>query len=205
MGRDAIERDAQVEFLDYKKAAKELAELGVAERPDGDLMRFTLDAEVDSVHEPVELVIGPEAPDGDPARHVKASREALGEIVAAFVHSTRTPETLLIPAAHWRTIIDLVAYELASDEAWLEVDAEASLHQNGRDPLSLLPPDLHLLETLARALSSAITAAGEAEPAEDVYVITMGVPVIFCLSHTGVLRVQCPSAALADQLADHIG
>lgn len=192
-----------MEFLDYKKAAKELSELGVIERPDGDLMRLALDDDVESISEPALLTVGPTRPEDSP-RHIECERAKLGEIIAAFAHSTRTPETLVIPASTWRTIIDLVAYELASDEAWLEVDAEASLHQNGRDPLSLLPPDLHLLETLAGAMAKTIEAAGEAKPTEDIYIVTMGVPVIFCLSHTGVLRIQCPAPAIADQIVDHL-
>ena len=74
------------------------------------------------------------------------------QLAEDLIHTLHLDEVLLIPARTWGSVVNLIAYELAEDESWLSVDAEASLHQNGRDPLQLGPPDLSLVTAMCEAL-----------------------------------------------------
>lgn len=185
-----------MEFLEYNQALKELRAIGVVERADGELRRFGLDLPNDS--DVTTLVFAPEQPgDLNGARFVKMDTDKLPEFVERVCHANHIPEVMVIPAGIWRKIIDLIAFDLAADSAWLEIDAEASLHQNGRDPLLVNSADMHVIRAMTSAL---IEHADDAE--DDVTVAPTQAPMIFEFRCKGELEVVCPSAAIADEIED---
>lgn len=193
-----------MEFLDYKEFVNTLRENHVAPRAEGDLVRFEIEGAPGKAVAPAQRLRF--APKGSPnvsadVRMIITPRERLPDVLDALIHSARISEVAIIPAGQWRTLMDLVAYELASDESWLDVDAEASLHLNTRDPLLLNPPDLHILRTLTGALLSAVEAAGGGEPTQDLTIVAPGSTLIFELDHAGAVNVQCANASVADHLA----
>ena len=194
-----------VEFLDYKEYVGELRAGHVVASDEGDLVRFRVDASGKGGAQVHALLFAPvsfkKAPD-DGATHIATPADSLPQRLDALIHAARLSEVAVVPAGLWRTVMDLVAYELATDESWLDVDTEASLHLNTRDPLLLTPPDLHILRTLAGALLNAVQSAGGGEPAQDLSIVTPGSALVFELDHRGAIRVQCANATLAEHLAE---
>jgi len=196
-----------VEFLEYKAFVDELRTGHVVPSGHADLTRFSIETPDDTDNPRVQihrLLFAPAALCGDVGegvRVIETPAEQVPERLDALIHAARLPEVAIIPAGLWRTVMDLVAYELATDESWLDVDAEASLHLNTRDPLLLLPPDLHILRTLASALLTAVQNAGGGEPAQDLSIVAPGSAMVFELDHRGAIRVQCANGNVADHLA----
>lgn len=184
-----------MEFLDYNETLAHLRPHAVVPRAedeaDPQLVRFFLEAEQRA---PIKLTVG--ATKDDDQYSIARDRTDLGEVAEAIVAGLHIDEIAIFPTSRWREILDLVAFDLAEDEAWLEVDAEAAMHQNGRDPLVLIPRDRHLLVTLINALMN------QAETAtHDLSVVAMDAPVIIQVGHTGILTVWCANEAMADKIA----
>lgn len=184
-----------MEFLDYNEIITHLKPQGVVERAEGEgedqIYRLTLD---DSDQKPSTVVIGGVQDSG--SESIAKDRSALGDAAEAVVSGMHIDEIAIFPTRRWREILDLVAFDLAEDEAWLEVDAEAAMHQNGRDPLILVPRDRHLLTTLINALMNHADA-----PQHEITVVAMDAPVVIHAGHTGILTVWCANEAMADKIA----
>lgn len=172
--------------------------MGVVDKASGDHIRFGLEKQPPHVLEVSEVVItasGVEVESNANARHIQAERERLPELTEGLIHSNHITEVVLIPVASWKAIIDLVAFDLATDESWLEIDAEASLHQNSHDPLFVGGRDLHLV----RAILTSLLANGES-PDADLAILAVGSPMIFEFRCEGALKVICPNVAIADEM-----
>ncbi len=184
-----------MEFLEYKETLAHLKSHGVVERAEGSgedqLIRFDLD---DSEQPPASVRIG--IVDASESEVIQRDRSSLGDAAEAIVAGMHIDEIAIFPTKRWREILDLVAFDLAEDEAWLEVDAEAAMHQNGRDPLVLVPRDRHLLTTLINALMNHAES-----PLHEITVVAMDAPVIIQVGHTGVLNVSCANEAMLDKIA----
>lgn len=140
---------------------------------------------------------GSPEPADEPAawRRLSVPAGDLAATTEALVARAHLGEIALIPASRWRGFLDLAAFELAEDQAWLEVDAEASLHQNGRDPLVLLASSRHVVSTVAGALFK--VASG---PEHDLTIVGMDAPIIIELRHEPRLRLICSSEGVADNI-----
>ena len=108
-------------------------------------------------------------------------------------------ESVLIPVGTWGAIINAVVFDLAGEESWLEIDAEASLHQNGRDPPLVSAREQQVLSAM---ISSLMTNAEGVD--QDLTIAGLGAPLLIEVSHSGALRIMCGSAAIADELAKAI-
>jgi hypothetical protein len=187
-----------VEFFDYNQACKELRALGIVPSGTTPPVRFSLkphDTIAPQVH---TLVFGEgdaltDIPEG--AEAVQVERGKLPRLAEDFVHTLHIDEVIVIPLTTWGAVINLVAFDLVEDDAWLDIDAEASLHQNGRDPLQLGPPDVSLITTLGVALQK----HGESEDA-DITIAATGTPLVMELRHSGRLTLQCGHAGMRDTL-----
>jgi len=191
-----------VEFLDFNEAVKELKAMGVVDTASGDHVRFGLEISpphVQEVHEVVLVSDGAEVETGENARRIDVSREALPELTERLIHGNHMTEVVLVPVSSWKAIIDLVAFDLATDETWLEIDAEASLHQNTHDPLFMGGRELHLVKIILTSL----LASGES-PESDLLILAVGSPMVFQFQCNGVLKVVCPNAAIADEMASSV-
>ena len=132
---------------------------------------------------------------GDPpgARRVAAETGALPALISAILRKEHLREVALCPAMVWAPIVDLVAFDLAQDERWSDIDAEAALHLRTRDPLLLDAADLRLCETIA----GAVFEHGEPDT-HDFAVVAIGAPLTLNVLQRGRLVVWCGNPALAD-------
>ncbi|MFG0257947.1 MAG: hypothetical protein ACF8GE_08615 [Phycisphaerales bacterium JB043] len=136
-------------------------------------------------------------PAQDCTRTHHIERERLPEFCEDMLHSLKLDEAMLIPHHTWGTIVNIAAFDLVDNDAWLQIDAEASLHQNKRDPLEIGPPDFSFIPCLYASLLE----HGEDEAA-DVSLLTLGAPIIVDLRHTGSIVISCASAGLLDTLLE---
>lgn len=184
-----------VEFLAYKSAAPMLTKQGIVEHQEGDLLRFSVN---DKKGVTRRMVIG--APDelesGDDAiRKIDAPKERLPEIAEGIVHRLHFQEAALIPVSRWQDVLDVAAFDLATDERWLDIDAEAAMHQKGRDPLLILPDDRHLIATIVKA----IMTNGESAR-HDLTLTSFDAPFLMRVRYEGALSVWCANDAVADMV-----
>jgi len=187
-----------VEFVPYNEAKAWLTELGALERKDGDSIRLVLDADAVSKTRPGEIVqatIGEASDERRDERHVDAKAETLGEIAEGILHKSHLNQILLIPVGQWRSVLDLLAFSLADDEDWLDIDAEASLHQNSHDALMIQPRQRHIIPKIVNALIE----SGD-DPSHDLTIASVESPLLVEVRPSGTLRLSCLGRDVADQL-----
>lgn len=182
-----------MQFLPFNELLEELRNAGVRSRvSEEEGLRFALTGE-----QAAKLYLGEDEQEAQrlEARFVRVDREQVAALPERLFHKAHVSDVAVAPCATWRPILDAALYELAQDEAWLEIDAEASLHQNGRDPLLLGPDERRVLTVLARgALETGDAKAGFTA-------VGLGSPLLVELRCDGSLLVCCESQALADELA----
>lgn len=181
-----------VEFLSYDKILASLARLGVVEVADGELLHFTLDGS-----EAVRVAIAPKgSPVGAGVEHVfGCPLDRIGEKAEQVLHRLHIGDVAIVPAPRWRDVLDLVVFDLAKDEVWLEVDTDATLHQNVRDPLVVPPKHRHIIRTLV----SSLMANGES-PSHDVTIAGLESPFLMSVAPGRSLTITCPSEGVAQTL-----
>lgn len=170
-----------LEFLAYDRVIDSMATLGVAPQQRDDLVRFSLDAD-----DLQTASIAPE-PDTDAARSLAADAARLPDLLDAALHAFHVHDVMLVPCASWGPVLDLIAFDLAADDAWRDIDAEAALHARSRDPLLMSPDDRHTL----RAVINAIIANGDSEEV-CVAVLAAGAQMVAELRLPAELRLACP-------------
>lgn len=188
-----------MDFLSEQKAIENLREgsINAEQHGDGDdsMLRFSIDSDENAVMS----VAATPWPDAD--YHLTAETpEKLAELLDDVLHAMHIQSVLVMPVSEWRSVLDLVAFELATDEDWQEVDAEASLHQRTRDPLEV-PPDQR--QTML-AMVKAILENGEGE-VTDLNLLAPGVAVVIEVRHPAELRVHSGNRAVLDTLARKLG
>jgi len=193
-----------VEFLPYADAVRALAGHGIIARPEGDFVRFTLNPPApargaqDGAVRRIALAVAPGAQHGCD-QLVTIPAERLCKAPEHILHRAHATEFQLIPVARWRPLLDLLAFDLAADEDWAEVDADAALHQNGRDPLGLLSRQRHLVSIIAAGI-----LGGACGPEHDLTIAAVDSPVVIELRHGGLIVLTCVGHALADSLLSAI-
>jgi len=188
-----------VQFIPYKEFLDEVRSAGVAANQSGGQVMFTLTS-ADGALQPARVRIGsgsaPGASEQDD-RSVVSSAERLPELIERLFHKARVAEVAVAPAQAWRNILDVALYDLAQDEDWLTVDAEASLHQNGRDPLLLASSEYQVL----RLLAGAVLKNGQGDNSRDFTAVAPGSPMVVEFHAAGFAVVWCASEAVADEVA----
>lgn len=144
-----------MQFLPHNTALVALARHGIAEVAEGDhhRLRYPKDAGARCI------VFGP-ARTGDPAgatalRVLPTTPDKLGESTDHLLHRAHAGDVLVFPARPWRYVLDAAVFELVKDPLWLDIDADATMHQNARDPLMVPPKGRHLVRALVTAVMSA--------------------------------------------------
>jgi len=185
-----------VDFLAYAKALPVIEELGVeAEEVDG-VVRFTI---VDD--RCCTLNIGANPPDGENAdQSLPAPAENLPRLCDEVFHCLSINEVAMIPRKSWREVLDLTAFDLATVERWLDIDAEASLHQNSRDPLFVSRDEHETLETMVRSL---LTNAEGIEQSISV-LASGGTALVVDVLPPDRLFVQCVGKGIADRVYEYL-
>lgn len=185
-----------MDFLAYAKALPVIEKLGVeADEQDG-MVQFTI---VDD--RSCTLNIGANPPDSEQAdRTLDASTESLPRMCDEVFHALNINEVALVPRTSWREVLDLTAFDMATVERWLDIDAEASLHQNSRDPLFVSRDEHETLETMVRSL---LTNAEK--PAQSISVLASGgTALVVDVLPPDRLYAQCVGKGVADRIMEYL-
>ncbi len=185
-----------MDFLAYAKALPVIEELGVeADEQDG-MVRFTI---VDD--RCVTMSIGAKPPADEPTdRTLEVATDLLPRLCDEVFHALNINEVALVPFTQWRAVLDLTAFDMANVERWLDIDAEASLHQNSRDPLFVSRDEHETLETMVRSL---LTNAEKIEQSIAV-IASGGTALVVEVLPPDRLFVQCVGEGVADRVMEYL-
>ena len=134
------------------------------------------------------------------AKCLKIEKAGLPDVVAQLIQVLHMPQILLVPVGKWRKVFDAVAFSMASNEDWQEVDAAATVELNSRDPLVCEPGDFHVVEELIRAILN--DAEG---PDQGVILTTTAAPMTVEIVPDGAIRLSLGNPVLADEVVETIG
>lgn len=189
-----------MEFISFDEAVDALADLGIyPEFPDEHHLRL----EPDESQLPEDACFmhladaSCDAPAVDGAHRITISKDELSGAVESMIGVLRLAQVLVFPVGKWRTVFDAVAFSMAADEHWQEVDAVASVELNTRDPLLFEPGDYHTLRRLVAALMSDAQS-----PDQGIIITTTGAPFLAEVEPRGAIRVMLGNQALADEVSE---
>lgn len=184
-----------VEFVDYQEVLSGLAQQGYVEVEDEEQrIRLELDPNpalaTHHFRDPASQVVPyPEATVSE------CSREKLPSMIEQIIGRMHLREILAIPVEKWRDIVDCVAFDLASDEEWQEIDAIAAVHQNTRNALAITRAEQSVLMSMIAALFS--HADG---PRHDLTLVSDVKPVLIEVFHDGAVSLTCENGFMAELL-----
>ncbi len=175
-----------MEFFRYERYMQAVGEHGTVAQPVSDeLTSFTIEGE-----DVWAIELG--GSDGDHTIGFAVTPDALPQRIEDVLHASGIAEAAIIPRGQWRDILDLAAFELATDEHWQDIDAEAALHMNGRDPLAILPHRFHIVQTMVKS----IIENGDSEK-ESLAIIASDAPITVEVRHDGTATLRCMHEATA--------
>lgn len=189
-----------MEFVSYDEAMDVLRRLGVVDthRTESELRLELVDSE-DVVH--LHLVPGGAAGGvGDAATRsgatvIDVAKPRLPDVIDHLVHKLGLKQLFLVPIGKWRRVFDAVAFSLASNAHWQEIDSTASVSLNTRDPLLCEPQDFRMM----RDLIAAILSDAE-QPDQGLMITSTKSPFMVELHPDGTARVTVGGAAVADEI-----
>lgn len=187
-----------MEFVQYREVLPGLQEQGLIEAADDEgLIRLEIEPQprLKTLHvrDPASRV--PPYPDAVVLERPKAD---LNEILEQCLDRIHLAEVLVIPVGLWRDVIDCVAYDLAADEEWREIDALAALHQNTRNALAVTRGETCLLIDMVRSLLS-----HGSSPRHDLAITSDVVPLLVEVFHDGAVSLIW-EGAIIDSLLKHL-
>lgn len=192
-----------MEFIKYQDAIGVLEELGlIVNEIDEDHLRLevgTADDDDPVIHLHLAAAESTSAPLSD-ARIVPVEKDRLPDAIEHLVGKLHLAQVLLIPVGKWRSIFDAVAFSLAANEDWQEIDAAATVELNTRDPLLCTPGDFHTLNALVRALLT----DGETT-AQSLMLTTTAAPFVAEIVPDGAVRISVANEAVADEIVEMFG
>lgn len=131
------------------------------------------------------------------ATPIAVEKDRLPKVVEHIIHLLHLNQVLLIPVGKWRQVFDAVAFSLAENEDWQEMDATATVELNTRDPLLCEPADYHTLIALIQAL-----LRDAQTPDQGLVFVATASPVLVELVPDGAVRMSLGSQVLADEVAE---
>lgn len=173
-----------MDFVEYQDVLPALKDLGVEEVEDGDgLSRLELGP---SKNLKIIHVKAPESRvDPYPEAEVsERSKDEIAELVRELLNRLHLAELLVVPVSTWRDVITCVAYDLAEDEEWQEMDAVSAIHQNTRNPLAITQPEYNVLNDMIASLFR----NGES-PKHDVIITSDMAPLLIEIFHDGAISI----------------
>ena len=187
---------APVEFVLASEVLPVLKQQGIREASrSAECVHLELVGDEDTVHLHLACKESSAKP-RDGANIVAVERQRIPELVSHLIHRLKLPQVLLIPVGKWRKVFDAVAFSLAENEDWQEVDAMASVELNTRDPLLCVPADFHTLEALVGALMN-----DASEPDQGLAMTCTTTPMLIEILPDGAVRVSIGNPVLADEVA----
>lgn len=187
-----------MEFVNFKDVMQVLADEGVRQIIDeeGDSLQLAFAEEIQPIRfhltHDTDLVTPV-----DGATMCTLAREQLPKMIESLSHKLHLSQLVLVPIGKWRKVFDAVAFSLAENEDWQEIDAAATVELNTRDPLLCGPGDLHTLSALVDALLH------DGESSEHGMTIATSVsPVLIEIVPPGAIRLTVGDEALADEVRE---
>lgn len=183
-----------MEFVGFAEVWTELKARGLVERERGDR---SLRLGIDPGRHPVTVRLGG-TPDGAPDLCVPCDGERAAAALETALHKLHLASLYVIPIGRWREVFDALSFGLAAHDAWREIESQASLQQNGRDPLLCAPRDLHLLREMVRLL----IVEGEPNAGQTISIIATGQLLVADVEPQKPILVAVGSATVAQQIRD---
>ncbi|HWB20447.1 MAG TPA: hypothetical protein VG711_09125 [Phycisphaerales bacterium] len=184
-----------MEFVGNQEVQDLLEEFGVEEVQDDDQRIFLEMQDADGVvHYHLTC---PDAAAIDPfsgAKIVPMPKDKLGGAVDRVIHNLNLSQVLAMPVTKWRKVFDTVAFSMAGNEHWQEMDAAATVELNTRDPLLFEPADFPTLVALVTSLMKDAD-----HPDQGLMLMAAGTPVVIELVPTGAIRMSFGTQVLADE------
>ncbi len=122
------------------------------------------------------------------------SKDSLPETLDHLLSRIHLNEVLVIPAGVWKDVMNCVAYDMAKDEDWGEIDAIVAMHLNTRNALAVPRSETRILIELVQALFKNAT-----EPRQDITLVSEDRSVFFEIFGDGAISLTCVST-LADEI-----
>jgi hypothetical protein len=119
------------------------------------------------------------------------------EAVDLILHKLHLSPVVVVPRSRWRSVFDAVTFTLAENRAWQEVESEATVILNTRDPLLCTPADLRTLRSMLEAL-----VCDGRSPEESVAIIPAEGQLLIEVVPGAGARVEFSTQALADSVED---
>lgn len=186
-----------MDFVSYDEVLDLLDDYGVEEIAEGnDRLHLKMGAGEGVVH----LHLADKSTKCRPhngATVIPVEKDRLPKVVEHIIHLLNLNQLLLIPVGKWRKVFDAVAFSLAKNEAWQEIDATATVELNTRDPLLCEPADFHTLIALIQALVQDADS-----PDQGLMFLATASPVLFEVIPDGAVRISLGSQVLADEIAE---
>ncbi|MEM1423639.1 MAG: hypothetical protein AAGH64_06510 [Planctomycetota bacterium] len=192
-----------MEFFSYDDIKVRFSDLLLSEESSGETVSLSLEIPEGGA---TRVVFGDGGDAGDTGdtgggvRTIDRDREAIVPTVDGVLHRLHLNEIGVLPSGEWRGVLDLAAFELATDEAWNDFEAEAAMHMNGRDVLMFRSSEYSILRTIVKAM----VENGDA-PGHDLIMLSLDTPFLMRLAHTGGLVVWCANESIADEVAQVTG
>lgn len=189
-----------MEFIEFDEATDALEEIGVGMlMVDADHLR--IEAIEDELSEDAcRLHLADPAFDGAPddgAKVIAMPRARLADAVENMIGQLGLSQVLLVPVGKWRSVFDAVAFSMASNEDWRDIDAMATVELNTRDPLLCEPGDFHTLRDLVAAIYQDAESS-----ASGLTIVSTAKPFIAEIVPQGAIRVTVGDQAMADEIVE---
>jgi hypothetical protein len=210
-----LDLERHVEFVGFGEVWPELKSRGVIEaRRDANSLELAIDPSRSPVT--VELCSGDEqaerpgkrkaSVDASAGLHagmqVRCPAERVATALETVLHKLHLTPLYLVPVGLWRNIFDVVSFGLATNESWQEIDSQASVQQNTRDPILCGPRDLHTLRELVRVLLADGQADAQASFHRGLSIVGSGQSLIAHVEPTKPVRIVVASVSVAEQIRD---
>ena len=131
------------------------------------------------------------------ARVVKTDKARLPKTLDHIMHRLHLNQALLMPVGKWRKVFDAVAFSLASNPSWQDIDATATVELNTRDPLLCEPADMRTVIELITALINDASS-----PDQGLMLLATTSPVLMEVVPDGAVRISLGNQALADEVEE---
>jgi hypothetical protein len=186
-----------LEFVSHEEVVDLLDDFGVAQVPDGgERMYLRMNGVDGAVH--IHLACpNTQCKPFKGANVIPVDKSRLHKTVEHMIHLLHLNQVLLFPVGKWRKVFDAVAFSLAQNEDWREVDAAATVELNTRDPLLCEPADFHTMIALIEALMKDADS-----PDQGLIALATASPVLFEVVPDGAVRISLGSQVLADEVAE---
>lgn len=188
-----------MEFVKEQEAMKVLRECGLEQVvQDNDLILLHMKDGKDVVH----LHLACEQSESKPhegAQVIPIAKERLASVLDHIVHRLHLDQVLLIPVAKWRAVFDCVAFSLAENETWQEMDAAATVELNRRDPLLCSHGDYHTMRCLVEALFNDAD-----NPSQGLMITSLRSPLLIEIVPDGAIRLSVGNSVIADEILETV-